>query len=91
MKISKLMACALALLMLAGLALPALAQESILQKGDTGERVTALQARLKELDYLDGDSTGIFDEETEQALLAGADWKQKIRLRVGGLWITETE
>ena len=30
-------------------------------------------------------------EETEQALLAGADWKQKIRLRVGGLWITETE
>ena len=37
--------------------------------GDTGEKVTEIQARLKELGYLEGNPTGTFDEATEEALM----------------------
>ena len=36
--------------------------------GDTGEKVTWIQMRLKELEYTDREPTGVFDEETERAL-----------------------
>lgn len=40
------------------------------QLGDTGERVTLIQARLNALGYLTGSETGIFDEDTQKAVLA---------------------
>ena len=58
-----LLILALILSSLAGLA------EQIWQKGDTGERVTEIQARLQELGYLEEDPTGTFDELTEKALM----------------------
>ena len=65
----RLAALILAVLMVLGTAAAAMAEENkIWQKGDTGERVTWIQTRLKELEYLDRDPTGIFDEETEEAL-----------------------
>ena len=69
MKRCRMMAGALALVMLLGLALPGLAGE-ILRKGDTGDRVTQLQTRLIELEYLKGEATGVFDDKTEEALTA---------------------
>ena len=46
-----------------------LAEENkIWKKGDTGETVTWIQTRLKELEYLEKDPTGTFDEDTENAL-----------------------
>ena len=59
-----LLAAVLLLTGMAGLA------EQIWRLGDTGERVTEIQTRLRELGYLDGDPTGVFDEETEEALAA---------------------
>ena len=70
MKRRNLFAALLALVMLCCLALPGLAQETIRKKGDTGDDITRMQARLQELGYLTGDPTGVFDEETEQAVLA---------------------
>lgn len=69
-KMKKLLCAGLALMLTLCLALPALAQETIWQRGDSGEEVTRIQERLKELLYLDQDPTGEFDEETEQALMA---------------------
>jgi Ca-activated chloride channel family protein len=46
-----------------------LAEENkIWKKGDTGETVTWIQTRLKELEYLEKDPDGTFDEDTENAL-----------------------
>ena len=45
-------------------------ENRIWQKGDTGEKVEWIQTRLQELEYLDRAPTGIFDEETEEALKA---------------------
>ena len=39
--------------------------EHIWRKGDTGEKVSWIQQRLIDLGYLEGESTGVFDEATE--------------------------
>ena len=66
----KLLAALLTIVLLLTAALPVLAEGKTLQKGDTGEEVAALQARLIELAYLTGDAHGVFDEATENALMA---------------------
>ena len=68
MMMNRALAALLALMMVFGL-IPALAEEGYLQRGSTGEKVKELQARLKELNYLDEDPTGVFDEDTENALI----------------------
>ncbi|MBQ6961109.1 MAG: von Willebrand factor type A domain-containing protein [Clostridia bacterium] len=65
----KLLAALLTMALLLTAALPAMADHT-LQKGDTGEKVAALQARLIELGYLAGEADGVFDEDTENALTA---------------------
>ena len=70
MKCKKLLAWALLLGMLLQGTLPALAGEKIWQAGDTGAEVTAIQARLKELGYLEIQQEGVFDPDTESAVLA---------------------
>lgn len=70
MKRRNIISAVLALIMALCLALPGLAQETIWKKGDTGADVTRMQARLKELGYLDADPTGTFDNGTEQAVLS---------------------
>ena len=69
MKIHRLIALLLALTLGLLCGLPALGEENrIWRLGDSGEKVSEIQARLRELNYLDREPTGIFDEETEQAL-----------------------
>ena len=59
----------LAVLMILTVAASAMGEENkIWQKGDTGEKVTWIQRRLKDLEYLNREPTGVFDEETEEAL-----------------------
>ena len=59
----------LAVLMILTVAASAMGEENkIWQKGDTGEKVTWIQQRLKDLEYLNREPTGVFDEETEEAL-----------------------
>ncbi len=48
-------------------AVPALA-DVLYRKGDTGDEITRMQARLQELGYLERDPDGIFDDDTEAAL-----------------------
>ena len=61
----------LAVLMLLSIAAGAMGEENrIWQIGDTGEKVTWIQTRLKELEYLDREPTGTFDGETAEALAA---------------------
>ena len=75
MKMNRLMALALALMLLLTAGMSALAEEGkIWMKGDAGETVTKIQSRLMELGYLDQDPTGIFDEETEKALTRFQNW-----------------
>ncbi len=65
----RITAIILAALMVLSIAAGAMGEENrIWQVGDSGEKVTWIQTRLKELEYLDRDPTGIFDEETAQAL-----------------------
>ena len=65
----RLTALILALLMTLAVAAGAMGEENrIWQKGDTGEKVLWIQQRLKDLEYLNRDPDGIFDEETETAL-----------------------
>jgi len=65
----KVMAIILAALMVLTVAAGAMGEENkIWGMGDTGEKVEWIQARLKELEYLDREPTGIFDAETEEAL-----------------------
>ena len=60
----------LVLLMVLAVAAGAMGEENkIWMKGDRGEKVSWIQKRLKELEYLDKDPDGVFDEETEKALL----------------------
>ncbi len=67
----KLTAIILAVLMTLSIAAGAMAEgEKIWQIGDTGEKVTWIQTRLKELEYLDREPTGVFDEATAEALTA---------------------
>ena len=67
----KITAIILAVLMLLSVAASAMGEENrIWQLGDSGEKVTWIQQRLKDLEYLDREPTGTFDEETEEALRA---------------------
>ena len=68
MKHGKWFCAILALVTLLTLAAPALARGEIWQKGDTGEKVLEIQARLKELGYLEDETPGAFDEKTESAI-----------------------
>ena len=64
----KWMAILTALILLLTAASAALADDGILRPGDQGEEVTKLQQKLIELEYLEGEATGIYDEETEEAV-----------------------
>ena len=44
--------------------------DTVFAVGDSGEEVKAIEARLIELGYLTGEADGVFDEETEEALLS---------------------
>ena len=60
----------LVLLMVLTAAAGAMGEENkIWMKGDRGEKISWIQMRLKELEYLEKEPDGIFDEETEKALL----------------------
>lgn len=66
----KWIAMALCLCLLLTAVCAALAEENrIWRKGDTGEKVSWIQTRLRDLNYLNREPNGIFDEETEEALL----------------------
>ena len=66
----KLLAVLLTLCVTLGMVSGVLAEENrIWRNGDTGETVQWIQTRLKELNYLDREPDGIFDQETEQALM----------------------
>ena len=65
----KLMAAVLAAIMMLTLAVTAaLADDGILRLGDKGDEVTAIQQKLIELEYLEGEATGEYDEATEAAI-----------------------
>jgi len=65
----RMTAIILAVLMVLSTAACVLAEENrIWSRGDSGEKVTWIQTRLKELEYLDRDPDGVFDEATENAL-----------------------
>ena len=65
----RITAIILAVLMVLTIAAGAMGEENkIWGLGDTGEKVTWIQTRLKELEYLEKEPDGIFDEETEAAL-----------------------
>ena len=67
----KVTAIILAVLMVLSTAAAAMGEENkIWQTGDQGEKVTWIQERLKELEYLNRKPTGIFDEATAEALKA---------------------
>ena len=67
----KITAIILAVLMVLSIAASAMGEENrIWQLGDSGEKVTWIQQRLKDLEYMDREPTGTFDEETEEALRA---------------------
>ena len=73
-KFGRLLACMMAVAMLLTAALPALAEDTIWKRGDTGDEVRQIQERLKELGYLEADPTGIFDEATEDAVRYFQQW-----------------
>ena len=65
----KLTAILMAVMMLLTMAATAaLAEDGIVRPGDQGEEVTRIQQKLIELEYLEGDATGIYDEATEEAV-----------------------
>ena len=65
----RLSAMILAVLMVLTIAAAAMGEGNrIWQRGDTGEAVTWIQQRLKDLEYLEREPDGIFEEETEAAL-----------------------
>ena len=64
----KLLAAILAVMMLAAAAGAALADGGILRPGDTGAGVEALQRKLIELAYLQGEASGTYDPATEEAV-----------------------
>ena len=79
----RITAIILAVLMVLAIAAGAVGEENkIWFKGDAGEKVTWIQTRLKELEYLDKEPTGIFDEETERAL---QEFQRDQRLLVTGM------
>ena len=69
MKMKRITAMLLAVLLTITAASAALGEaHEILRRGDSGERVAALQKKLIELEYLSGECTGVFDEATEEAV-----------------------
>lgn len=65
----KLTAILMAVMMLLTMAATtALAEDGILRPGDKGEEVIHIQQKLIELEYLEGEATGIYDEATEEAV-----------------------
>ncbi len=66
----RIIAIILAALLVFAAAASAMGEENrIWKKGDQGEKVTWIQTRLKELEYMEKEPDGIFDEETEKALM----------------------
>ena len=66
----RIMAILLAAMMLIIGAAAAFGEEvTIWRKGDSGEEIKWIQTRLIELEYLEGEADGNFDEETEKALI----------------------
>ena len=57
-----------AIMMLLTAASAALADDGILRPGDQGDEVIKIQQKLIELEYLEGEATGIYDEATEEAV-----------------------
>ena len=57
-----------AVIMVLTAASAALADDGILRPGDQGEEVKKIQQKLIELEYLQGEATGVFDEATEAAV-----------------------
>ena len=64
----KITAILLTVIMLLTAASAAFADDGILRPGDRGEEVKKLQEKLIELEYLEGEATGIYDEATETAV-----------------------
>lgn len=73
-KIRRLLACVCAAVLLLSMALPALAEEHIWKRGDSGDAVLQIQERLKELGYLEDQPTGTFDQDTEDAVRSFQIW-----------------
>ena len=66
----KMTAALLAAMMLTILAFSAaLAEDGILRRGDRGDEVTALRQKLIELEYMEGEAAGEYDEATEEAVM----------------------
>ena len=78
----RMTAILLAAMMLLTLASAAMAENGMLRVGDRGNEVTELQQKLIELEYLEGEATGIYDEATAEAVR----WFQ----RAHGLLVTGT-
>ena len=64
----KWIAIILTVIMTLSAAAGALAEDGILRPGDKGEEVKRLQEKLIELEYLEGEATGEYDEATEEAV-----------------------
>ena len=65
----KITAIILAAVMLISLAAGAMAEGHVIwEKGNTGDSVKWIQTRLIELEYMTGEATGVFDDETEDAV-----------------------
>lgn len=68
-KAHTIIAAILVVMMLSALTAPGMAA-TVMKKGDTGEEVTKMQERLIQLGYLETTASGIFDDETETALVS---------------------
>ncbi len=64
----KWIAFLISLMMVLTAASAALADDGILRPGDRGEDVTKIQQKLIELEYLEGEASGTYDEATEAAV-----------------------
>ena len=65
----KTTAIVLTVIMLLTAVSAAFADDGILRPGDRGEEVRQLQEKLIELEYLEGEATGVYDEATEAAVV----------------------
>ncbi len=66
--LKKITAMLTAVLMILTALSAALADDGILRPGDTGDEVKHIQEKLIELEYLEGEATGVYDEATEEAV-----------------------
>ena len=66
----KITAIILAAVMLISLAAGAMAEGHVIwEKGNTGDSVKWIQTRLIELEYMTGEATGVFDDETQMYVI----------------------